>query len=199
MRTALALVLAAVLALTGCTDDDLPVPETKVDVDTPALEDAKEKAGVEPCVPGSGEAVDGGLPAVSLSCFGGGAAVDLSTLRGPLVVNLWGSWCGPCRRELPVLAAFHEEHGDLVAMLGVDYQDVRTEAAMAMVAEAGVTYPQVADPGGDLSGQAPFGPIRGLPLSVFVADDGTATVVPGEIESKQELADLVEQHLGVRL
>ena len=199
MRTALALVLAAAVALTGCTADDLPLPETKVDVDTPALREAKADAAVEDCAPGTGATVDGGLPAVSLPCFGGGTAVDLSSLRGPMIVNLWGYWCGPCREELPVLAKFYKKHGDEVAMLGVDYQDVQTEAAMALVDESGVRYPLVADPNGDLSGQAPFGPIRGLPLSVFVAEDGIATVVPGEIESEQELVDLVEQHLGVRL
>ncbi len=199
MRTALALVLAATVALTGCTADDLPVPETKVDVDTPALREAKADAAVEDCVPGTGETVDGGLPAVSLPCFGGGTAVDLSTLRGPMVVNLWGSWCGPCREELPVLAKFYAKHGDEVAMLGVDYQDVTTEAAMALIADSGATYPQVADPGGDLSGQDPFGPIRVMPLSVFVAADGTTTVVPVVIKSERQLADLVEQHLGVRL
>jgi hypothetical protein len=67
------------------------------------------------------------------------------------------------------------------------------------VAEAGVTYPLVADPDGDLSGREPFGPIRGLPISVFVAEDGTATVVPVVITSEDQLADLVEQHLGIRL
>jgi thiol-disulfide isomerase/thioredoxin len=199
VRATLALVLMAVLAFTGCTADDLPSADAKVDVDTPALQEAKEKAGVEPCVEGDGAEVDGGLPAVSLACFGGGPAVDLSTLRGPMVVNLWGYWCGPCREELPILATFYADHGDRVAMLGVDYQDVQVDDAMALVAKAGVTYPLVADPDGDLSGQQPFGPIRGLPISVFVAEDGTATVVPVVIESEDQLVDLVEQHLGIRL
>lgn len=201
MRAIPALVLAAVLALTGCSPDDLPSADAKVDVDTPALQQAKERAGVEPCVEGDGDGtvVDGGLPAVSLACFGGGSAVDLSTLRGPMVVNLWGYWCGPCREELPVLAKFYEDHGDRVGMLGVDYQDVQVDDAMALVARAGVTYPLVADPDGDLSGREPFGPIRGLPISVFVAEDGTATVVPVVIKSEDQLADLVEQHLGIRL
>ena len=199
MRATLALVLMTVLAFTGCTADDLPSADAKVDVDTPALQEAKEKAGVEPCVEGDGAEVDGGLPAVSLACFGGGPAVDLSTLRGPMVVNLWGYWCGPCREELPILATFYADHGDRVAMLGVDYQDVQVDDAMALVAKAGVTYPLVADPDGDLSGQEPFGPIRGLPISVFVAEDGTATVVPVVIESEAQLVDLVEQHLGIRL
>ena len=200
MKAGPALVLAAVVALTGCTADDLPVPQgSSVDVDTPRLRDLKQAAQVEDCVPGSATAADGGLPSVTLPCFGGGSDVDLSSLRGPMVVNLWGAWCGPCREELPVLAQFYADHGDRVAMLGVDFQDTLTEKAMKLAAKSGVRYPLVADPGGDLAAHAPFSPRMALPISVFVAADGSATVVPGEVGSEQELVDLVEQHLGIRL
>ena len=195
MRATLALVLAAVLALTGCTADDLPSADAKVDVDTPALQQAKEKAGVEPCVEGDGAGVDGGLPAVSLACFGGGSAVDLSTLRGPMVVNLWGYWCGPCREELPILAQFYADHGDRVGMLGVDYQDVQVDDAMALVAKAGVTYPLVADPAGELRTEFK---IRGLPGIVFVDASGRVTDVEfALIRSYPQLRALVRKHLGV--
>jgi thiol-disulfide isomerase/thioredoxin len=201
VRLAPALAAVVALALTSaCSPDQVPVPgESRIDVDTPALRAAKKQAGVEACRPGSGEAVEGGLPAVTLPCFGGGSDVDLSTLRGPMVVNLWGYWCGPCRKEMPILAEFYADHGDEVAMMGIDYQDTRTEQAMQLVDRAGVHYPLVADPGGELAAHQPFSPRMGLPISVFVADDGTATVVPVVIKSEQQLVDLVEQHLGIRL
>jgi thiol-disulfide isomerase/thioredoxin len=200
MRRAVA-ALAVVMALaTACDPDQLDVPDGKgIDVDTPALRAAKAKAGVEDCAPGSAEAAEGGLPSVSLPCFGGGPEVDLASLRGPLVVNIWGYWCGPCRKEMPVLAKFYAEHGDQVRMLGIDYQDAQTEGAMKLVEESGVTYPLVADTWGELAEHQPFSPRMGLPISVFVDAGGKATVVPGEIETEQELVDLVEQHLGVRL
>jgi thiol-disulfide isomerase/thioredoxin len=186
---------------TGCDADDVPIPnETKVDVDTPALRSAKEKAGVEDCVPGSGEPVDGGLPAITLPCLGGGPDVDLATLRGPMVVSLWAQWCGPCRDEMPILQDFHERYADQVAVLGVDYLDMQPGGAMALMDETGATYPSLADPAGELSAQAPFPVLRGLPYLAFVDADGVVTYVkPGDVKSLSELRDLVDQHLGITL
>ncbi len=201
MRILAALVVAGVL-LTGCTAErdagPLPGP-SRVDVDTPQLKELKEEAGVEPCVPGSGKPVDGGLPELTLACLGGGEDVDLSTLRGPMVINLWASWCGPCRAEMPVLQAFHEQYADRVPVLGINWQDVQTTAAMELVVETGVTYPLLADPDASL-GTVGGMPVRGLPAIVLLdADGGIAYRALEDVESEQELVDLVEAELGVAL
>ena len=200
MRLLVATVIAVLLA--GCASGG-PVPSpgpAEVDVDTPALRSAKAAAGVEECRPGQGSPVDGGLPALTLPCFGGGPDVDLSRLRGPLVVNLWASTCGPCRQEMPVLQSFHEKHGDRVGVLGIDYQDVQTLAAMDLVRQTGVTYPLLADPQADLSGADPFPVLRGLPFLALVDEQGRVAHREYTIlESEQELADLVDRHLGVAL
>ena len=139
------------------------------------------------------------MPAVTLPCFGGGPAVDLSTLHGPMVVNLWASWCGPCREEMPVLQKFHEQYAARVPIIGVDYQDAQPTAAMDLAAESGVTYPLLADPQSDLRGAGPFPGNIGLPIFAFVDADGSVTVVAGGIDDLPDLVDLVEEHLGVRL
>jgi thiol-disulfide isomerase/thioredoxin len=70
----------------------------------------------------------------------------LGQLRGtPVVVNVWGSWCGPCRDEAPDLAAAHAEFGEDVQFLGVDILDAR-ESARGFIAEFGWRYPSVFDP-----------------------------------------------------
>jgi len=192
--------LAAGLLLAGCGGGaDVP-GQASVDVDNPQLRQAKHAAGVEACVPGDGDPVEGGLPQVTLPCLGGGRDVDLSSLRGPLVVNLWASWCGPCRKEMPILQGFHDEYGDRVQVIGIDYQDVQTEAAMDLVRQTGVTYPLLADPQSELSGAAPFPALRGLPFLALVDADGE--VVHQEftvVESRRQLVDLVDRHLGIRL
>ncbi len=199
LRPALAALAAGVL-LAGCSGGESPiVPDPpRIDVDTQELREAKAEAGIEDCVPGDAEPVEGGLPEIVLPCFGGGPDVDLSTLRGPLVVNLWASWCGPCRRELPVLQDFYDQHGEQVPVLGVDFQDPATGLAMELLAERGVTYPSVADTGGELAATALR--ITAMPTTVLVAEDGTvAQVLPLELETVEELEELVAEHLGVTL
>jgi thiol-disulfide isomerase/thioredoxin len=194
------LALVAGLLLSGCGGGVDAPGQATVDVDNPQLRETKRAAKVEPCVPGDGDPVEGGLPQVTLPCLGGGRDVDLSSLRGPLVVNLWASWCGPCRKEMPILQDFHKAYGDRVQVLGIDYQDVQTEAAMDLVRETGATYPLLADPQSVLSGAAPFPVLRGLPFLALVDADGR--VVHQEftiVESRRQLVELVERHLGIHL
>ena len=201
MRRAVVAVVAALL-LTSCGaggDVALPGP-ARIDVDTPELRQMKQAAGVEACAPGDGDPVDGGLPELTLPCLGGGRDVDLSSLRGPLVVNLWASWCGPCRREMPLLQSFHEEYGDQVPVLGIDYEDPQTVNAMRLVRDTGVTYPLLADPQSELSGAAPFPVLRGLPFLALVDADGRVAHQEFTIvESRQQLVQLVDRHLGTSL
>ncbi|MBM7507918.1 thiol-disulfide isomerase/thioredoxin [Nocardioides salarius] len=197
-------VLAAVaLVLSACSGEDgsfvaAPGP-AQIDVDTPALREAKAEAGIEDCRPGDGAPVEGGLPELELACFGGGPAVDLATLRGPLVLNAWFATCAPCKRELPVLQDFYAQHGDRVDVLGVDFADPITEGAMELLVESGVTYPQVADTEGEL-GLDPVVRAVAFPTTVLVGADGAVeAVLPMEIRSVAQLEGLVAEHLGLVL
>lgn len=201
IRTLLgALVLVALTACGADTPAFVPAPPD-VDVDTPALRQAKARIGMADCVPGTGEGrVDDGLPSLVLPCLGGGPEVDLATLRGPLVINLWQAFCGPCREEMPALQAFHEQYGAQVPVLGIDYNDVRPEAALELAEETGARYPSLADPGGELTGRDGFPVIRGLPTFVLVDAEGrVATVRAGGVDSVEEVKAMVAEHLGVQL
>lgn len=69
----------------------------------------------------------------------------LAELRGyPVVVNVWASWCGPCREEFPVLQKLSARYGRRVAFLGIDYQD-SNDAAETFLGEEPVPYPSYAD------------------------------------------------------
>jgi thiol-disulfide isomerase/thioredoxin len=200
---------SGLVLVAGCGGSEPPSPsgsggaqvaESNVDVATPELRRLRDEAGLEPC--GSAEGAEGaagaagaegGLPEITLPCLGGGEDVTLSALRGPLVVNLWASWCGPCREELPYYQQLHAQGA--VDVLGVDYQDVLPGKALELAKETGVTYPSLADPGGEL--RAPLR-VVGLPRLLMVDEKGKVVYDDAvAIESYAQLADLVEEHLGV--
>ena len=86
-----------------------------------------------------------GVPAVRLPCLIDGPDVALNDLGGrPVLVNLWASWCVPCREEMPLLQQAHERYGDQVGFLGVDTEDTRS-AAVSFLADFGITYAHVVD------------------------------------------------------
>ena len=177
------------------------VQQSDVTVDTPALRRLKRSASVQTCPrpTGSARSADsGGLPALTLPCLGGGPAVDLARLRGPMVINLFAQWCGPCRAELPYYERLHQAAGGRVGVLGVDYLDTLPQAALELVKQTGVTYPLLADPGGLL--RTEFG-IRALPGVVFVDAAGKlrGPVMFVEIRSYAQLRGLVRSRLGIDL
>jgi cytochrome c biogenesis protein CcmG, thiol:disulfide interchange protein DsbE len=93
----------------------------------------------------------------------------LSELQGtPVVVNVWASWCGPCKDEAPRLAAADAEYGDRVQFLGVDILDERASARRFMH-EYGWTYPSVYDlPGSIRDGLG----LLGQPVTLFYDASG---------------------------
>ncbi len=104
---------------------------------------------------------------------GGEAAYDetLASVRGyPVVVNEWGSWCGPCREEFPHFQEQAAEHLDEIAFLGVDTED-SPDAYATFLDEHPIPYPSVADPEGEFSSWADVALI-GQPNTLFYDRDG---------------------------
>jgi thiol-disulfide isomerase/thioredoxin len=196
---AVALVVLLVLAaLTGCDGGpQVNAPnESNVEVDTPAYRTLKTAAGIEDCP--AAQTSHGGLPSTSLPCLGGGRRVDLSTLEGPLVINFWYGACGPCQKEMPALAAFYKQYGDKVPVLGIDSTDTQPGYALEQAKRFGVTYPLLADPGGDLQGTDLT--VRAYPYFFFLSADGTLSKgVAGGLDSVEAVKALVHQQLGISL
>ena len=196
MRRVLAAASLASLALTslvlgGCTADSTD----------PAADPAAEPEvahGLGACPDQTLEPAAGGaaLPDLAFDCPGGGE-LDLARAPGvPTVINLWGSWCTPCREELPLLQEFADTAGDRGRVIGLISKDGVPQAD-SFAAEAGVTFPHAFDGEGEL--MAELG-LAGLPFTAFVAADGTlAHSELGPVESVEELRALTAEHLGVRL
>jgi thiol-disulfide isomerase/thioredoxin len=112
----------------------------------------------------------------------------LDDLRGmPVVVNLWASWCEPCKREMPMLSEAAAAHPD-VQFLGVDTLDSR-EGAEEFIAEYSVPFPSLFDPDGAI--RTELGSF-GLPVTVFFDAEGNeAAKVDGELSQSA-----LDQHLA---
>lgn len=129
------------------------------------------------------------LAVVDADTFGG----ILVGLRGrPVVVNVWASWCGPCRVEAPLLQDAADEYGDRVAFLGVASRD-EPDGAARFIERYGISYPNVFDDSGEV--RRALG-LRGFPTTyIFDAEGvGRATVIGGI--SEQQLAAQLDDLLA---
>ncbi|HSK49431.1 MAG TPA: TlpA disulfide reductase family protein [Solirubrobacterales bacterium] len=119
----------------------------------------------------------------------------IEALRGyPVVVNVWSSWCGPCRFEFPVLQDLSARFGERVAFLGVDFWD-ETDAAETFLRDNPVPYPSYED-GDKEIGDSLGG--RGVPRTAFYGRDGELCAVKsGPYPEESELeADVRRYALG---
>ncbi|MFY1689320.1 redoxin domain-containing protein [Plantactinospora sp. WMMB782] len=144
---------------------------------------------------GSAGGVGRVLPALSLPCFVGTAEVAVGELRGPAVLNLWASWCAPCRKELPAFQRLAERTGDRLRVVGVNTGDARP-AARSIGEDFGLRFPSLYDR--DKSLLTGLGGRPVLPVTLFVDAEGRIRHrdETGALDDT-ELAALVRRHLGV--
>jgi thiol-disulfide isomerase/thioredoxin len=103
-----------------------------------------------------------------------GSKLNFGSYRGQVVVlNFWGSWCGPCRAEAPTLAVAAEQYKSAgVDFLGVDVRDT-TASAEAFTRNFGITYPSVSDAGSVITLDfTSVVPIAGTPTTLVIDRTG---------------------------
>lgn len=158
------------------------------------------------CAQGSAKPAGSGQPPAGVAAdavrlrlagFAGGPEFHLpEDLAGrPLVLNVWASWCGPCRQEMPGFQQVYLQAKDRVSFLGLDSRDV-VDAARRFAAQTGVTYRLAADPNGQAA--AKLG-VAALPTTVFIGADGTLRGRQVGALKPAALRAAIQRYLGVTI
>jgi peroxiredoxin len=157
-----AVLLAVILVTRDDHDDTFGAGTTPVTVVSPY---DKTKAAVGKPAP------DFALPDLS------GRTVRLSQFRGkPVVLTFFASWCHPCEEEMPALEQLQRDHGDDLAVLAVNYQDLERDTR-DFIAKHGVTYPALLEDSTTNPVAARYG-VHGPPITFFIDKNGVVAADP---------------------
>ena len=133
---------------------------------------------------------------IMLDCLDGTDGASINGINGPAIINVWGSWCGPCKEEMPILRSFYEKAQGKLALIGVDVEEASIEDGREFVKNNGITWPNLYDADG--KSRAYFG--MGVPVTWFIAADGSVAYKHiGVVKNEIELISLTSKHLGVKL
>lgn len=174
-----ALLVASLFLLTGCGANTSALPGDGVVVDCSTIQ----------TVATSNESVD-------LDCLDGKSTIDLGQIKGPALVNVWGSWCGPCKDEMPLFVDFYEKHREKVALIGISVEESDIEDAREFVRQYGMTWPNLYDADGRT--RVTLG--MGVPITLFIDAKGEIAYRKiGVVTTIEELEKETEKYLGVQL
>ena len=173
------LIFLLALSLTGCTSQAKPMAS---------------KGEVIGCADVKHVAVQSGD--TTLNCLIGTEKISLESLRGPLVVNVWGSWCGPCADEIPLFVEFHHQINGKVAILGISVEEAKPQDPKDFIVSHGILWPNLYDAKGIT--RSAFG--MGVPVTWFIDANGTVLYKHiGVIKSTDELLKLTAKYLKVKI
>ena len=139
---------------------------------------------VEPSTPGQE------LPPTTAAHF----ESHLATLDKPAIVNIWASWCLPCRAEAPLLNIAFDKYGDQVEFIGIDVQDTQAGAA-GFLAEFGLPFDHFFDRTRQVVNH--YGGI-GTPVTLFFGPGGELVTTHNGIVDERTLAMNIDELLNLQ-
>ena len=132
------------------------------------------------------------VPDATIDDLDGGTFTLADYAGRPMVVNFFGSWCVPCRKEMPDLEQVHQAYGERVAFVGIAVNDT-VDDARDFVEDTGVSY----DIGRDTDGEVypAFGSVN-MPTTALVSADGRIVKVVAGAITAERLQGLIRDELG---
>ncbi len=134
-----------------------------------------------------------------MPCLDGAVSINFHQLKGPMVINVWGSWCEGCKEEMPYFIDLFEttafESGQ-IQLLGINVEESSKEDAVEYAKKSGMSWPHLEDMDG--ISKSIFGP--GVPVTWFINEEGENVVTKiGAYTNKKQLFEQVEKAFGIKL
>jgi len=133
---------------------------------------------------------------IDLECVDGSPGAIIESLRGPMILNVWGSWCTTCLDEMPEFVSFYSKAKGKVQLVGIAVEEASPANSQRFIEENGMTWPNFYDRENDT--RKFFG--MGVPVTWFIDETGAVTYKKiGIIKSVDELNTLTAKYLGVKI
>jgi thiol-disulfide isomerase/thioredoxin len=171
--------VAALLLLVGCGQETAALPGNGVVIDCASI-----------------ATVTTNNDAALLKCLDGKSTVDIGQIKGPVLVNVWGSWCGPCKEEMPIFVDFYSKYKEKVSLIGISVEEADVQNAREFVKLYGMSWPNLNDPDGSTRGTLGMG----VPITLFIDAQGAVAYRKiGVVTTIEELENDTKKYLGVQL
>ena len=180
MKKLLSLLLTTLLISSCISPTKVSAPGVVTSCDEIRLLEDADKSTVMPCLDGLGE-------------------IDFHQLKGPLLINVWGSWCEGCKQEMPYFVELYQNplfKNGQIQMLGVNVEEKSKEDSIYYIQKSVMSWPNLEDTSG--ISKSIFGP--GVPVTWFIDENGKAIDIKiGAYTNKKQFFNQVEKAFGVKL
>ena len=136
---------------------------------------------------------------VLMGCLDGSSEINFHQLKGPLLINVWGSWCEGCKQEMPYFVELYQSQlfkNGQIQMLGINVEEKSKDDAINYIQKSGISWPNLEDSSGN--SKSIFGP--GVPVTWFIDENGKNLETKiGAYRNKKQLFNQVERAFGVKL
>ena len=136
---------------------------------------------------------------ILMQCLDGAVSINFHQLKGPMVINVWGSWCEGCKEEMPYFVDLYKTQAfesDQIQLLGINVEESSKVEAIEYIKKSGMSWPHLEDLDG--SSKSIFGP--GVPVTWFINEEGKNVGIKiGAYTNKKQLFEQVEKAFGIKL
>ena len=136
---------------------------------------------------------------LQMQCLDGSSNINFHSVKGPIIINVWASWCEGCKEEMPYFIDLYAnlvfKNGE-IKLLGIDVDEKNAESGPNFIKSYGMSWPHLEDVDG--RSKIVFGP--GVPVTYFLDKSGEVTHKHiGAYRSKSQLYEAVEKYFEVKL